>query len=135
MHRLWVLQLECDSIAVQLVRQALFVGRFEQSRAQMTVNLNGAANHTIGKIVEFPLRARRALRGEADLLKNLAMPTKFTGRRRSTLNSKIDVTRRSGATNCYALFRTSVDLRETPSNRVSVTECEKRSVCKRQFRG
>ena len=67
-HRLWVLQLECDSIAVQLVRQALFVGRFEQSRAQMTVNLNGAANHTIGKIVEFPLRALRVLRGEADLL-------------------------------------------------------------------
>ena len=132
MHRLWVLQLECDSIAVQLVRQALFAGRFEQSWARMTVNLNGAANHTIGKIVEFPLRV---LRGEADLLKNLAMPTKFTGRRRSTLNSKIDVTRRSGATHCYALFRTSVELRETPSNRVSVTECEKRSVCKRQFWG
>ena len=48
-----------------------FAGRFEQSRARMTVNLTGAANHAIGKNVEFPLRARR---GDADLLKKLAMP-------------------------------------------------------------
>ena len=66
--------MECDSIAVLLLRQALFAGRVEQSRAQMTVNLNDAASHTIGKIVEFHLRALRALRGEAVFLKSLATP-------------------------------------------------------------
>ena len=38
-----------------------------------TPNLNGASNHTIGKIVEIHLRV---LRGKAELLKSLAMPNK-----------------------------------------------------------
>ena len=43
--------------------QTLFVGRFQYSRPQMSLNLDGAPDHTVGEIIEFHLRALRVLRG------------------------------------------------------------------------
>jgi hypothetical protein len=57
------LKLEADSVATQLRGQALFVGRFEQSRSKVPVNFDGTADHAMREIVEFHLRALRVLRG------------------------------------------------------------------------
>ncbi len=59
MHRLWVLELELNSIAFQLISQTLFVGGFQQPRTENSVYFNGTADHAIGKFVEVHLRALR----------------------------------------------------------------------------
>ena len=46
-----------QSLTTQLVCQALLIGGFKQTGAQHTVDLNGTADYSIRKLVEFHLRA------------------------------------------------------------------------------
>ena len=50
---------------MSVICQTLLVGGFQQSRTEKSVNLNGTADHAIGRIVEFHLRALRVLRGDS----------------------------------------------------------------------
>jgi hypothetical protein len=64
LHRLWMLEVECNSVAIQLISQTLFMRGCLRSRAEKLVNLDGAANHAIGEVIEFQFRALRDLRGD-----------------------------------------------------------------------
>ena len=57
------LELKGDSVATQLMGHALFVRRFEHSRAEVPVDFDGTIDDTIRKLLELPLRALRVLRG------------------------------------------------------------------------
>jgi hypothetical protein len=39
LYRQWMLELQCDPVATQLIRQALFAGRFDQPRPELPVNV------------------------------------------------------------------------------------------------
>ncbi len=52
-RRLWMLQLEWNSIPLQLMSQALFVAGFQQPRPQFAMNFDRTADHAPREIVEF----------------------------------------------------------------------------------
>jgi len=60
-----MLESKCDAVAHQFMSQALFVFGLQQAETQGTTNFDDAANDSIGKIVEFHLRALRVLRGDS----------------------------------------------------------------------
>jgi hypothetical protein len=55
LDRLWMLELESDSAALEFMSQTLFIGSFQEAWPQFTVNFGGTTDHAIGEIVEFHL--------------------------------------------------------------------------------
>ena len=55
----------CDSVAIPLLRQTVFLRGLQQPRAGKSVKLIRTADHVIGKLVDFDFRALRVLRGDA----------------------------------------------------------------------
>ena len=60
-----MLEPERDPVACQLMSQALFLCGLQQAWSQGAMHFDSATNDTIGKIVEFHLRALRVLRGDS----------------------------------------------------------------------
>ena len=63
LYRQRMLELKRHSLATQLMRQTLFVGRFQQSRPKVPMYFDGTTDDTIRKLIELHLRALRVLRG------------------------------------------------------------------------
>ena len=47
-----VLELKCNTVQLELMCQALFVGKFEQARSQFPMDFDGTTDHATRKIVE-----------------------------------------------------------------------------------
>ena len=63
LHRQWPLELEIEAAKLQFPSEALLVRRFQESRSENTVHLDGTPDDPVRKSVEFHLRALRVLRG------------------------------------------------------------------------
>ena len=48
-----VLELKCNTVQLELMCQALFVGRFEQAQSQFPMDFDGTTDHATRKIVEL----------------------------------------------------------------------------------
>src|SRR6266516_3582189 len=57
------LHLKRNARVRELTSQALPVGRFEQARSEVAMNLDCASNHLLRQLIKFHLRVLRALRG------------------------------------------------------------------------
>jgi len=69
-YRDWLLSLEMDPPFIKFGAKALFIGTFEKSRTELTVNLYRSPDYRLGQLFpgqqSFFLRALRVLCGEYD---------------------------------------------------------------------